>query len=120
MNKLFIESLSGERNEIPGRFRNVELHERTKRAVAMASLGLGLAVISLPLPGLHFFLVPSFLIFSIYSGAKRANEKYRIELSDPPCPICNHLIKESITYTRDPVLKIYCYECRTQLRILEA
>ncbi len=114
---LKIQTVSGEIVELPQSAVFIPLPERLKRSVKSASLGLGLALLALPIPGVHMFLVPSFLLFAVVSGGKKAREIYRMDLTGVACPTCQKPLNEKEVFAIKKVLRMYCRECRNQFRI---
>lgn len=115
--KVNIESSSGQTYEISATTTNFDLNARIKRSSKALAIGLGLALASLPLPGLHFFLVPTFVLYSLYSAYSRFKETHHLNLNGIECPNCKSKLKEKDKYFHDLPLRIYCYECRSHLRI---
>lgn len=112
-----IEDGSGRSRELKDACAKIGFGERVRRSLKSAGLYLGLALCSLPIPGLHFFLVPSFLILSLYFGRIKFKETSKINLAGELCPSCDQPIREAMVYFSGDSLRIYCYECRTQLKI---
>lgn len=92
---------------------------RTRRAAKGFALGFGLALCSLPIPALHFALVPGFLIFAVYSAYSRFRETHSVDLSEAKCPGCGKPLSEKTLHFSSLPVQLYCFECRTQLRIVE-
>jgi len=114
-----IESADGKSIEHAQEFTHYSTQVRIRRTINGFCIGLGLALCSLPIPGLHFFLVPGFLIFAFYSAYSRFNESYFINLIGSKCPNCTSLLSEKALHLKSLPGRLYCYECRTQLRILQ-
>lgn len=91
--------------------------EKIKRSLKAAGLFLGLAFVAVFIPGLHFFLVPLFLILAGYFGYTKFKESRRISLAGEMCPACGKPLKESIIYFRDEMTRIHCFNCRSQLTL---
>ncbi|MBY0452629.1 MAG: hypothetical protein K2P92_06310, partial [Bdellovibrionaceae bacterium] len=89
------------------------------RALRLSALFLGLAVFSVFIPMLHFFLVPAFLGMTVYIGYKRMRELYRIDLTTVNCPVCSKKFKETLMYSDEKTFRLYCYECQNQLKVIE-
>jgi hypothetical protein len=61
---------------------------RLRRAVAVAGLGLVAALIALPIPVVHFALVPGSLLLGLGLGAMRLAQREVFHLAEGPCPFC--------------------------------
>ncbi len=118
-NRMKIESSSGAYYVIKNSPQVFDLSKRVKRSLKAFAVGFALALGSLPLPGLHFFLVPAFLIYAIYSGVSRYKEENYIDLTEAKCPHCGKSIYDKGKYFKNLPIRIHCYECRSQLRIVK-
>ena len=70
--------------------RDVELSERVWRSLKIFGICFGLALLSVPIPVLHFVLVPGFLLGSILLGREGWKTKAEILQGEFTCPNCNH------------------------------
>ena len=91
--------------------------ERNKRVLKGSGLFFVLALISVPLPMIHLFLVPFFLALSIVIGRSRFKQIKVVDLTGVACPSCGKSLKEGVTYLNKDHLLLYCYDCKTQLKI---
>lgn len=114
-----IESLTGSSLQFDQDIYTLSLKERSQRAAKMSALFFGLAVFSVFIPMLHFFLVPAFLGLTVYTGYKKIRELYRIDLTTVRCPVCSKHFKETLMYSQHKTFRLYCYECQTQLKVTE-
>ena len=62
--------------------------QRLGRAAAMAGLGLAAALIALPIPLVHFVLVPGSLLLGGILGAMRLSQRQIFRSAEGPCPFC--------------------------------
>ena len=112
-----IESLAGQQQIFEQTPYILSTKERLQRAFKASGMFFGAAVVAVFIPGLHFFLVPLFLILTVYFGYKRFKEVRRVDLSSVNCPVCQKKLKETLMYTDEDVFRLYCYECQNQLRV---
>ncbi|MGH7579756.1 MAG: hypothetical protein ACREM9_06265 [Gemmatimonadales bacterium] len=61
---------------------------RLSRAAAVAGLGLAAAVIALPIPLVHFVLVPGSLLIGVILGGLRLAQREIFQSAEGPCPFC--------------------------------
>ena len=62
--------------------------QRLRRAAAVAGLGLIAALIALPIPVVHFALVPGSLLLGLGLGTMRLAQREIFHLAEGPCPFC--------------------------------
>ena len=91
--------------------------QRLTRALKAALFGLGLAIVALPIPGVHFVLVPAFLIFAFYNGLRKFKEAMSLDLTLVNCPCCQKNLNESMIYFSQEPIRSYCFNCRSQLTL---
>lgn len=91
--------------------------QRLKRAAQGAGTYFGLAIVSVFIPVFHFILVPLFVILSITVGISRYRKLKYLNLTDTICPVCSNKLKETALYFNEEPIRLFCYECRNQLRI---
>lgn len=116
---ILIESGSAAPVEVANPLETLSSSVRVKRALQFLGLGMGLALLSLPLPGVHFVLVPGFLLFGIGAFFKKLRETRRLSLAGCRCPECGKPLKESLLYFGEDLPRVYCYECRHHLWLAE-
>lgn len=93
------------------------MSERSTRAAKKAGMFFGLAVVSVFIPVMHFFLVPLFLILTAYFGFKSFKDTKSVDLTAITCPVCNHDLKEGEMFFSEDFVRLYCYQCQTQLKV---
>ncbi len=114
-----IEALStSQSTDLRNTLRPLNFNERIKRCLKSFSIGLGLALICLPIPGLHFFLVPFFLFYSVYSGYVKFRQNKSVHMFKEFCPLCQKEIKENTLYFDTLPHRFNCSECQSQLRVI--
>jgi hypothetical protein len=64
------------------------LRQRVARAGSVAGAGLLAALIALPIPLVHFVLVPGALVTGLTLGALRVRQREIFESAEAPCPFC--------------------------------
>ncbi len=62
--------------------------QRLARAAAVTGLGLAGAAVALPIPLVHFVLVPASLLIGITLGAMRLTQREIFRSAEGPCPFC--------------------------------
>lgn len=61
---------------------------RLVRAATVVGLGIAAAAIALPIPIVHFVLVPGSLLIGLALGAVRLREREIVQRAEGPCPFC--------------------------------
>jgi hypothetical protein len=64
------------------------LQQRVIRSLAIIALGFALALVALPIPLVHFVLVPASLLLGLMIGANRFRQREIFALAEGPCPFC--------------------------------
>ncbi len=93
--------------------------ERTKRALKALGFTLGLAVVSVLIPILHFILVPTFILASPIVFFWIAGQEQVILGGKGTCPNCH----KEFEIARSPVtwpLSDLCDHCKAELKINQA
>ena len=67
---------------------SLSLRARLARGAAVAGAGLALAVIALPIPLVHFVMVPAALLLGITFGAIRLGQREIFSSAEGACPFC--------------------------------
>ena len=92
--------------------------DRWKRAAMGLALCWGLAVLSLPIMGLHWILVPGFLIAGPIVAYKRYVTGFVMENATGVCPAC----RNEVAIRLDPGDRIpkwtYCPNCNKPLQLV--
>lgn len=116
-----IESLSTRKfNLLRAPIEVVIFNQRFKRAFQFFGIYFAIALGCVPIPGLHFILVPTFLIFAVYSFYKKLNETKSIQLDSEHCPQCSEKIQDQKIFFNDNVtIRIRCNSCQSQLRLID-
>lgn len=117
--KYIIESGSSNPTPVVNPVETMNPKDRMLRALKSLGIGWGLALACLPIPGLHFVLVPGFLLFGIGAFVKKLSETQKLSLKGSACPQCGKPLKASILYFRSDLPRLYCYECRHHLWLAE-
>jgi hypothetical protein len=92
--------------------------ERWRRAVTGALPLLGGALVTLPIPPLHFFSVPAFLVFAVVVFRRRLGEERVFESLRGPCPACSKLLDLKPPSGKPPYL-LPCAGCGEFLKLSE-
>ena len=96
------------------------LRERIKRSIKIFSLYLGAAVFSVLVPVLHFFLVPLFLLLSVFLSYLKFKEIISMDLRSLTCPECKANLKSGEVGLKenDTSVRLSCDSCRKTLTII--
>lgn len=90
----------------------IRLNPSQRMQLSLKKLGicLGLGVVSVFIPVLHFFLVPLFLVLSIILPIKTYGKEFRLVLKKPEgCLECAKPLKEEVAL--DEALRVKCPHC---------
>lgn len=101
-----------------GRAQITELtsSERALRALKKGSIFFGIALLTIPVPMLHFILVPTFLLLSIGFFATTMAERQVVTKFEGPCPKCKTPIVMTGVFKISGT-KETCHSCRQLLKI---
>ncbi len=89
--------------------------ERVKRAGVSFGLGLLLALIALPIPLVHFVLVPASLLAGTVLGLVRARQDQIIRTAQGSCPFCGAEQRFTTSARFKLPKKLNCDVCHRQL-----
>lgn len=105
--------------EIVINFYKLSLNERTKRSCKTFFILFSCALFSVLIPILHFFLVPGFLILSVFLSYRKFKELYSIDLSNFCCPGCKENLNTGAMPLRDRNITVRrtCNNCRKNITI---
>lgn len=93
---------------------------RMKRALQFLGGFWAAALLSIPLPGLHFVLVPGFFLAGLGYFFVKLRETRRLSLQGTNCPSCGKPLKDAVLHFGSDFPRLYCYECRQHLWLSEA
>jgi hypothetical protein len=95
---------------------NLTLRARLARAGAVGGAGLALALIALPIPLVHFVLVPAALLLGITLGAIRLGQREIFASAEGTCPFCGTPQRLGLAgrVFRLP-RRVYCSSCQREL-----
>lgn len=91
--------------------RQLDDATRWKRALRSAGIVFGIAVACLPIPPLHWFITPTFLIASVVLLVRRLGQGTVIGGGGGPCPQCGKAIELEVQTPHWP-LETVCPHCR--------
>ena len=105
---------SGQSSQQTWQISSLTESARFKRAARTSALLFGLAVVSAPIPPVHWVLVPGFLIASVVAFFVRMGTRELLS-GEVACPKCQ---KSFELESQPPVwpLDLTCHHCRAQLR----
>jgi hypothetical protein len=94
----------------------LSLRARIVRAAAVVGLGLAAAVIALPIPVVHFVLVPGSLLAGFVLGAIRIAQREVVRCAEGPCPFCGTLQRLGLAgRTFRLPRRVHCSTCGREL-----
>lgn len=91
--------------------------ERVARSLKVFLMFFAAALVSVLIPILHFFLVPTFLICSGVMAYFKFQETGSIDLTDLNCPSCQKAIDEkNLSFKGEYISgRLRCYDCRNNI-----
>lgn len=113
-----IETKQGQKSSATVKIRTYSPANRQLRGLFALLICLGLAVISLFIPILHFVLVPIFVLASIPSYILVAARKSLIVGGEGSCPVCNAKFQIAKASDRWPLNDI-CTSCNSHVHIVK-
>lgn len=111
-----IRSSSGKETKVSLSLRSLSSEEKRGRAIKALGICWGLALLSAPLPPIHWVTVPGFFLFGIYLGLRRLGEGSFLEAVSFPCPECGKEASLTPQPEKNP-LDFVCPHCRYGLKI---
>jgi hypothetical protein len=98
--------------------RTLDLRGRLLRAGAVAVGGLVLALIAIPIPLVHFVLVPAALLLGLVWGAIRLGQREIFSSVEGVCPFCGTQQRLGLAghVFRLP-RRVFCRNCRRELQL---
>jgi hypothetical protein len=91
------------------------LADRSKRAATIFGLGLVLALIAIPIPLVHFVLVPGALLVGAVLALIRLGQTEIFRTATGRCPFCGKEQSFSVIGRFRLPKKLYCSSCQRQL-----
>ena len=96
------------------------LADRLKRAATIFGLGVVLALIAIPIPIVHFLLVPGALLVGVVLALVRLGQAEIFRTAKGRCPFCGKEQSFSVMGRFKLPKKLYCSSCQRQLLLEEA
>ncbi len=96
--------------------RALSAQDRRKNAWKGLGICWGLALVTLPLPPIHWVTVPGLFFFGIYWFFRKLREGEHFEMSRFPCPECGAEVTLAPQVTQNP-LAFVCPACRYGLKL---
>jgi hypothetical protein len=95
---------------------SLRFKDRMRRAALAVGAGALLALIALPIPLVHFVLVPGALVLGLVAGALRLNQREIIRSAEGSCPYCGTPQRLGLAgrVFRLP-REVFCDKCRRPL-----
>ncbi|MEO6057990.1 MAG: hypothetical protein ABIQ49_14265 [Gemmatimonadales bacterium] len=91
--------------------------ERMKRAAVVFGAFVAVAVIALPIPIVHFIVVPGGLLLAFGLGALRLREREVFQAVDGRCPFCGTEQSLSVRGRFRLPRQVDCAKCRRRLTL---
>ena len=96
------------------------LADRLKRAATIFGLGIVLALIAIPIPIVHFLLVPGALLIGTVLALVRLGQGEVFRTTTGRCPFCGQEQSFSVMGRFRLPKKLHCSSCQRQLLLEEA
>jgi hypothetical protein len=93
--------------------------DRWRRAFTSALPLVGGAIITLPIPPLHFFSVPGCLVAAVVIALRRLKEERVFESALGPCPACGKHLELKLPSSKLPPYTLPCPGCGEFLKLSE-
>jgi hypothetical protein len=91
--------------------------ERLKRAAMMFGAGVAVAVVALPIPIVHFVLVPGGLLLAVALGAAKDPALTQPDAAEGRCPFCGTEQQFSLFGRFRLPRQVDCANCRRRLML---
>ena len=92
------------------------VRDRLRRAGIALGLGMAAAVIALPIPLVHFVLVPAALLLGLMIAALRLGQREIIRSAEGACPVCGTQQRLGLAGRVFKLpRKVHCERCRRAL-----
>ena len=111
----YLSKLNGDRVALKGIPCSLTNKERLVRVVKGGGATALMTLFVLPIPGLHFFLVPLFLFATVWMVVKRWRSSTVIPLESEPCPECGKALQCGDVYFGRDGGVVYCSQCRARV-----
>jgi DNA-directed RNA polymerase subunit RPC12/RpoP len=98
------------------RVSRLSVGARVARSLKVLAILWAVAVGCLPLPGLHFVLVPGFFVAGIVFAVERTRASVVVDDTELPCPKCGKRVPVEPGTTGWPV-RVQCNECSARLML---
>lgn len=110
-----VRSLDGKESEGSVWIRSLNFNERLVFGLKKLSIGIVLAIVFLPFPGVHFVMVPLSLVLGLVLFIYSWSNALRIDHGLASCPRCQSELKfKNLTYKQE--FKDRCSSCLHELR----
>jgi hypothetical protein len=98
--------------------RTLNTGERLRRAGTAAGLGLAVALLTLPIPIVHFMFPPAALITGMVVGVRRLGQRQVFQLARGQCPFCHREQRLNLAGSRFSLPREHhCFGCGRPLRL---
>jgi len=100
-----------------GQLETFDTTARWRRALGIAALLVGGAIVSVPVPGWHFLGVPGFLVGAVVMARKRLAQHYRLHCAEGPCPACSQRTQLQLPAAAKLPVTLACPSCGEFLKL---
>jgi hypothetical protein len=100
-------------------FATLTMTDRLRRAAVIFSLGLALALIAIPIPVVHFVLVPGALVLGAILAGIRLGQREVFRSAHGRCPFCSTDQDFTVLGRFKLPKTVYCTSCQRQLVLEE-
>lgn len=111
-----ISSSSGKQTTVTLAIKALSPPEKRRRALKELGLFWGLALVTLPLPPVHWVSVPGFFFFGLYRAWKRLGEKEAVLPATLSCPECGSSFPMA-ERAYSEAWEVVCPHCRWPLQV---
>lgn len=113
--RVYLSKLNGDRTAAQEIAAELSNRQRLVRVVKGGGATAIMTLFVLPIPGLHFVLVPLFLLATVWIAVKRWRSNFVVQLDAVHCPECGQELKcGAVHFGRDGGV-IYCGQCRARV-----
>lgn len=90
--------------------------ERLRRAALAPLIGIGVAILVLPIPVVHFAVPPAAIVGGLVLGIRRLTQRELFVTAHGPCPFCG--TEQTLGVNGSPFRLPRALKCRACLRLM--
>lgn len=95
---------------------SVSSTQRRKESLKSLGIFFVLALLFIPIPGLHFVLPAVFIVVGIVKAKKSLHYNYHLNECELPCPECSASLNIKARYLEQEFI-VDCTSCRNQIKV---